>query len=91
MKAGIVDSVTEAEEEESSDELLEESLSPTLDFDSWAHCWALRPSIAPSGMHGKVLVRGGVHDPALVFEGVHGPLEETDEAKEAVVASAESL
>lgn len=88
MKAGIVDSVTEAEEEQSSDELHEESLSPALHLDSWVLRRALRASVAPSGMHGKVRVPGRV---ALVSGGVHSPLEETDEEQEAVVASDESL
>lgn len=91
MKAGIVDSVTEAEEEQSSDELHEESLSPALHLDSWVNRRALRASVAPSGMHGKVRVPGRVDGPALVSGGVHSPLEVTDEAQEAVVASDESL
>lgn len=86
MKAGIVASV--AEEEETFDELREESISPALDSGSLVLRGA---SVAPSVMHGKVRNPGGVHGPVLEFEGVHGPLEETDEAQEAVAASCESL
>lgn len=89
MKAGIVASV--AEEEETFDELREESLSPALDSGSLVLRGAHRASVAPSVMHGKVRNPGGVHGPVLEFEGVHGPLEETDEAQEAVAASCESL